>query len=151
VAPPWLVIAPAGNPVIRIDLRALDSFDLYDDEQAPSDSSGSDAVASFNLLLCCGDVAVGLSIADGPDAAATLVREAQPLLGLERTEDPVVVVGHDVVRQDGDHLVIGPQRFLIGEVREYALRGANLPLTGGRMLQAAMALLVVAANERTSD
>ncbi len=34
------------------------------------------------------------------------------------------------------------------EVREYALRGANLPLSGGRFLQAAIGLLVVAAEER---
>jgi hypothetical protein len=33
-------------------------------------------------------------------------------------------------------------------VREFALRGANLPLPGGRLLQAAMGLLVVAAEDR---
>ena len=32
----------------------------------------------------------------------------------------------------------------------FALRGANLPLTGGRLLQAAMGLLVVAAEERAA-
>ena len=37
------------------------------------------------------------------------------------------------------------------EVRELALRGANLPLPGGRLLQAAMGLLVVAAEERARN
>ena len=48
----------------------------------------------------------------------------------------------------GDYLQVGQVAFRIAEVREYALRGANLPLTGGRLLQAAMGLLVVAAEER---
>jgi hypothetical protein len=42
-----------------------------------------------------------------------------------------------------DYLQVGQVAFRITEVREYALRGANLPLTGGRLLQAAMGLLVV--------
>src|SRR5438132_715544 len=58
--------------------------------------------------------------------------------------------GIGVVHMHGDHLKIGGAglSFRISEVREYALRGANLPLTGGRLLQAAMGLLVVAAEER---
>ena len=36
-------------------------------------------------------------------------------------------------------------------VREYALRGQNIPLTGGRLLQAAMGLMVVAAEERDAE
>jgi len=39
----------------------------------------------------------------------------------------------------------------VREPGEYALRGANLPLTGGRLLQAAMGLLVVAAEERAAQ
>ena len=50
----------------------------------------------------------------------------------------------------GDYLQVGQVAFRISEVREYALRGANLPLTGGRLLQAAMGLLVVAAEERAA-
>jgi hypothetical protein len=62
----------------------------------------------------------------------------------------MLFIGKDVVRQVGELLQIGDVKFRISEVREYALRGANLPLQGGRLLQAAMALLVVAAGERDS-
>jgi hypothetical protein len=59
-------------------------------------------------------------------------------------------VGSDVVHVSGDYLHVGAVAFRIDEVRDYALRGANLPLPGGRLLQAAMGLLVVAAEERAS-
>ena len=59
-----------------------------------------------------------------------------------------LIVGTDVVRQRDAYIQVGSIAFRINEVREYALRGANLPLAGGRLLQAAMALLVVAAGER---
>ena len=54
----------------------------------------------------------------------------------------------DVVHLKDDTLRVGKRYFKVAEVREYALRGANLPLEGGRLLQAAMGLLVVAAEER---
>ena len=48
----------------------------------------------------------------------------------------------------GDQLRVGKSEFSVAEVRAAALRGANLPLHGGRLLQAALGLLVVAADER---
>src|SRR5687768_7905033 len=68
-----------------------------------------------------------------------------------RELENALLVGHDVVYLRGDHLQVGQIAFRVSEVREYALRGANLPLTGGRLLQAAMGLLVVAAAERASQ
>jgi hypothetical protein len=61
-----------------------------------------------------------------------------------------LLVGEDVVSVSGDYLQVGNVAFRIDEVRDYALRGANLPLPGGRLLQAAMGLLVVAAHERAA-
>ena len=71
----------------------------------------------------------------------------------KREIENALLVGNDVVYlqrgADGnDKLQVGQIAFKIAEVRDYALRGANLPLTGGRLLQAAMGLLVVAAEER---
>ena len=65
-----------------------------------------------------------------------------------REIESALLVGEDVVYLRGDYLQVGQVAFRISEVREYALRGANLPLTGGRLLQAAMGLLVVAADGR---
>src|SRR4029078_5463934 len=59
------------------------------------------------------------------------------------------LVGADVVYLCGDYLQVGQVAFRISEVREYALRGANLPLHGGRLLQAPAGLRRVAARERS--
>ena len=67
-----------------------------------------------------------------------------------RELENALLVGADVVHLKNDYLQVGSVQFRISEVREYALRGANLPLTGGRLLQAAMGLLVVAAEERAA-
>jgi hypothetical protein len=45
---------------------------------------------------------------------------------------------------------VGKLAFRLREVEEYALQGANLPLSDGGLLQAAMAMLVVAAEKRAT-
>jgi hypothetical protein len=131
---------------------------------------------SRDLLLALGDLEVALHVVDGPDAAkriadqlAPYTREA-PITRPEVYEDARrrlhaqaqgksheaarreiergLLVGADTVQVNGEYLQVGQVAFRIDEVREYALRGANLPLPGGRLLQAAMGLLVVAAEER---
>src|SRR5262249_29676164 len=57
--PPWLVIAPAGHPVIRLDVRLLDHVELREPCEA---------------VLKCGDLEAALHIADGP-SAVRIVRE----------------------------------------------------------------------------
>ena len=208
----WLVIAPPGNPIIRLDARLLDRVDLIG--RSPTvplvwsgvATAGFAAVAlsivpggvfacaglaylaherfsearrrsrSRDLLLALGDLEVALHVADGPEAAkgiseqlAPYTRDA-PITRPEVYEDAkrrmraqaegkgeasamreienALLVGADVVFLRGDYLQVGQVAFKISEVREYALRGANLPLTGGRLLQAAMGLLVVAADGR---
>ncbi|WP_428267465.1 hypothetical protein [Haliangium sp.] len=63
-----------------------------------------------------------------------------------------LVVGADVVQVRGEgadkRLCVGEAEFALDDVRESALRGANLSLPGNRSLQAALGLLVVAAEER---
>ena len=208
-----LVIAPPGNPVIRLDARLLDRIELIG--RSPSSAivmSGAATMGvvaaalawipggvfacaglaylaherfaearrrtrSRDLLLALGDLEVALHVVDGPDAAkriadqlAPYTREA-PITRVEvyeeakrrlsagvtgkgqavaqREVERALKVGGDEVRVEGEFLQVGKSvAFRISEVREYALRGANLPLPGGRLVQAAMGLLVVAADER---
>jgi hypothetical protein len=214
---PWLVIAPPGNPIIRLDARLLDRVELIGrSPTAPLVASGvaTAGVAaaalsilpggvfacaglaylaherfsearrrsrSRDLLLALGDLEVALHVADGPEAAKGISEQLAPYTrdapitrpevyedakrrmraqaegkgeaSAKRELEHALLVGSDVVYLQGEHLKIGAAglAFRISEVREYALRGANLPLTGGRLLQAAMGLLVVAAEERAAQ
>jgi hypothetical protein len=211
---PWLVIAPPGNPIIRLDARLLDRVELIGrSPTAPLIASGiaTAGVAaaalslvpggvfaaaglaylaherfsearrrsrSRDLLLALGDLEVALHVADGPEAAKSIADQLAPYTRdapitrpevyedakrrmraqaeghgeatARRELEHALLVGQDVVFMKGDFLQVGQISFRIAEVREYALRGANLPLTGGRLLQAAMGLLVVAAEERAA-
>jgi hypothetical protein len=214
VEAPWLVIAPPGNPIIRLDARLLDRVELIGrSPTAPLIASGvaiaGVAAAGFSLLpggvfacaglaylaherfsearrrarsrdllLALGDLEVALHVADGPEAAKGISEQLAPYTrdapitrpdvyedakrrmrdqaegrgdaSARRELEHALLVGSDVVYMRDDYLVIGSQKYKIAEVREYALRGANLPLPGGRLLQAAMGLLVVAAEERAA-
>jgi hypothetical protein len=212
---PWLIIAPPGNPIIRLDARLLDRVELIGrSPTAPLVASGvaiaGVAAAGFSLLpggvfacaglaylaherfsearrrarsrdllLALGDLEVALHVADGPEAAKGISEQLAPYTrdapitrpevyedakrrvraqaegkgdaAAKREIEHALLVGTDVVTMSGEMLKVGPdQAYRISEVREYALRGANLPLPGGRLLQAAMGLLVVAAEERAS-
>jgi hypothetical protein len=210
----WLVIAPPGNPIIRLDARLLDRVELIGrSPTAPlvwsglATASGVLAALSLipggpfaavglaylaherfsearrrsrsrDLLLALGDLEVALHVADGPEAAKGIAEQLAPYTrdapitrpevyedakrrmraqaegrgeaSARRELEHALLVGSDVVYLRGEYLQVGQVAFRIGEVREYALRGANLPLTGGRLLQAAMGLLVVAAEERAA-
>ena len=211
----WLVIAPPGNPIIRLDARLLDRVELIGrSPTAPLVWSGvatagvAMAALSFipggpfaaaglaylaherfsearrrarsrDLLLALGDLEVALHVADGPRGrqghrrAARAVharRPDHPPRGLRGRQAPDARAGRRPrrglraprararpARRQRRRLParrlprgVGQISFRIAEVREYALRGANLPLTGGRLLQAAMGLLVVAAEERAA-
>ncbi len=214
VEAPWLVIAPPGNPIIRLDARLLDRVELIGrSPTAPLVASGiaTAGVAaaalslvpggvfacaglaylaherfsearrrsrSRDLLLALGDLEVALHVADGPEAAKGIAEQLAPYTrdapitrpevyedakrrmraqaegrgekSAKRELENALLVGTDVVYLNGDRLNVGAISFRIAEGREYALRGANLPLTGGRLLQAAMGLLVVAAEERAA-
>lgn len=134
---------------------------------------------SRDLLLALGDLEVALHVVDGPDPAKRIADQLAPYTreapitrpevyedarrrlqaqasgtndaSLRRELERGLVVGADVVHVAGDFLQVGTVAFRLDEVREYALRGANLPLPGGRLLQAAMGLLVVAAEERARN
>ena len=210
-----LVIAPPGNPVIRLDARLLDRVELIGrSPTVPLVTSGfaTAGVAaaamswipghivacvglaylaherfsearrrskSKDLLLALGDLEVALHVADGPEAAKNIADQLAPYTrdapitrpevyedakrrmhaqaegkgeaSARRELENGLLVGNDVVFLKGEYLQVGIISFRISEVREYALRGANLPLSGGRLLQAAMGLLVVAAEERAGQ
>jgi hypothetical protein len=131
---------------------------------------------SRDLLLSLGDLDVALHVADGPEAAKRISDHLQPYTRnapitrpdvyedarrrleahvrgdagrqVKRELERGLMVGSDVVHVAGDYLQVGQVAFRIDEVRDYAQHGANLPLPGGRLLQAAMGLLVVAAEKR---
>lgn len=207
-----LVIAPPGNPVIRLDARLLDRVELVgrspvvDSLTATVAATGAVAVAATlvpggpliaaalggvawwrgaearrharnrDLLLALGDLEVALHVADGPEAAKRVAdrlapyTRGAPITRPEVYEDArrrlaagvggdggraarrelarALAVGEDSVAVVGGFLQIGTVGFRLDEVRAAALRGANLALPGGRFLQAALGLLVVAADER---
>ncbi|HEY4239829.1 MAG TPA: hypothetical protein VGM88_08435 [Kofleriaceae bacterium] len=210
----WLVIAPPGNPIIRLDARLLDRVELIGrSPTAPLVWSGAATAGiiaaafswvpggvfacaglaylaherfsearrrsrSRDLLLALGDLEVALHVADGPEAAKGIADQLAPYTrdapiarpevyedakrrmraqaegrgeaAARRELDHALLVGNDVVHLRGEYLQVGQVAFRVSEVREYALRGANLPLTGGRLLQAAVGLLVVAAEQRAA-
>lgn len=212
---PLLVIAPPGNPVIRLDARLLDRVELIGrSPTTPLVMSGmatAGVVAgalsllpggvflcagmaylaherfsearrrkhSRDLLLALGDLEVALHVADGPEAAKRISDQLSPYTraapitrpevyedarrrlqaqsqgmrdrSVRRELERGLTVGNDVVHVNGEFLQVGTVAFRLDEVREYALRGANLPLPGGRLLQAAMGLLVVAAEQRARN
>ncbi len=139
-------------------------------------SEGRKRSRSRDLLLALGSLEVALHVADGPEAAKRIVdglsqysrsapitrpevyidakrRLSQQVAGKSERNSKDVAhglrVGEEKVVVSGEFLTVGTISFRIEEVRDYALRGANLPLPGGRLLQAAMGLLVVAAEERS--
>ena len=167
VIAPWLVIMPPGNPAICIDLRMLDGVRIGapdDGVQADADEDNDHAFEwpgqpyqwpgqpdpACHLMLSCGDLEIALYIADGPEAVRGIVQQAAPLLrsATDADHNAFVLVDDVPVRHRGEYLQVGPSAYRISEVREYAVHGANIPLGNGHLLQAATALLVVAASER---
>lgn len=157
----WLVVGSSNDSIACLDARLLNRIELG---------------ASQGLLLVLGDVEVELGVADGPEAAQVIVnllapytRDAQIIRPeiyqnakrrmcaqgkgksevLARRElEYALLVDNDVVYLSDGHLRVGEVKFRFAEVREYALRGANLPLPDGRALHAALALLLMAAEVR---
>ncbi len=138
-------------------------------------SEGRRRSSRRDLLLVLGSLEVALHVADGPLAAKRIADSLSQYSRLAPITRPEVYqdakrrlreqvagkagtrearsgaglrVGNEAVVVTGEYLEVGQVRFRIDEVREYALRGGNLPLPGGRLLQAALGLLVVAADER---
>ena len=146
---PWLVVAVANNPVVRVDARMLDRIGVVDEE----------------LILAVDDLDVTMWIADGTDAARHIVDELAPytrrgpLATAAAYRDAKrrigrgggvyeVTVDEEPLRVTGEHVRVGRVAFRMSEVCEYAEAGANLPLPGGKLLQAAIATLVYAAYRR---
>lgn len=140
VLAPWLVIAPGTDQQIRLDLRLLDRVEVIESEE------------HLHLLLVCGDLEIAVFVADGDAATRQIAEKAAVHTGQTTSGDldRFVVVDDDAVVLRGERLQVGEVAFRVDQVREYALRGANIPLPRGRVLQAAMALLVVAAAERAA-
>ncbi len=130
-----------------------------------------------SLRLDLGRLRVAVQIHDGPRAAGRVAAALRPWTRSAPLADPAayedvrrrldaalagrppprsndaasapVAVGEDQVRLVGDSLHVGVRSFPISLVRELAQRGENLPLDGDGAVQAALALLVVAAEERS--
>lgn len=286
VVAPWLVIAPPGYPILRVDLRVLDQVRVRSEEEDEEPDEAGDPVVGphrdrrCELMLSCHELDVSVYIADGPAAVERLVQEAAPFTREKRgtknapavntadagapaepppahgrlvvlesdfagkqfeldrpnmtigraddndivihhrsmsraharlTRDPAtgrytitdldatntvrvngqdcknvqlrhddivdlghvrmrfidpdadfvspcdtapdpasfIIVGGDAVHRTQDRYIqVGAVAFHLDEIADHALRGANLPLPNGGRLQAAMAMLVIAASER---
>lgn len=133
---------------------------------------------SRDLLLGLGQLEVALHIAEGVETARDIVAELAPytrnaaITRQEIYEDAkarlrtqaagsgsatarrelanALVVGSDAVVVKGEYLHVGAVSFRISDVRGYAIQGANLPLPRGKQLQAALGLLVIAAEARAA-
>jgi hypothetical protein len=128
------------------------------------------------LLMTLGRLRVGLEVADGQAGAARAAAALKPWTRTAPLSDPLayrdvqrrldaalaerpppgsdeedsmtISVGDQPVELDGDELRIGGKSVTVDVVRQLAQVGDNLPLGPHVALQAALALLVVAAEER---
>lgn len=164
----WGAIASLpGGPVAGVALAVL-AFDRLREARR--------RMVSRDLLLVLGDLEVALHVADGAAAARDLAERlapytrGAPLATPASYEDArrrlhahgegqgeaarraeaarALRLGDHLVRVEDGRLVVGEFGVAIEEVRALSLRGANLQLPGGRLLQAALGLLVVAADAR---
>jgi hypothetical protein len=156
---PWLIIGHPNNPLIELDSRRLDAVR----------SSRVAGLTNSELILALDDIEVALHVADGQKAVRRLANHLGPYARKARitrrdvyrdakarlhammrtgpTSDETLKVREARVYVQGDRLKIGTGLFRIADVRRYARSGGNLPLAEGGLLQAALALLVVIANE----
>jgi hypothetical protein len=149
VARSLLIIARQGMQRIALDAALLDDVVAV----------GSD------LILSVDELEVALYVADGEPTTQLIAERLAPYLrgaiittpqvyddakrrlqGREET-DYALLVGLDAVTVHGDELHVGATVLQIPELREEALAGHTLQLPDGP-LQAALALLIVAAEER---
>jgi hypothetical protein len=148
-------VAALGSPSLGFLVGAPGTFGLVAAHKAPRRL----------LRLELGGLRVHLSIADGPKGVAEAVARLRPwtrsapiidpdvyqdarrrLEGRARhTEDAekILSVGKARLAVDADTLWIGSEPFSIPEVRALAQSGGELELSGGAVVQAALALLVV--------
>ncbi len=125
------------------------------------------------LLLCVGDTQVALVEEGGLGAANRIaeslspytrtaeittqqvyqnakrrLRASQTSKGHPEKSSAGVSLGGKMVTVADNHLVIGGARFAVETIKQYAKKGKNIRLPQGELLQAALALLVIAAKER---
>jgi len=150
-----LVIAWPGLPPVGLDTALLDRVEARESE----------------IILAIDDLEISLFVADGPGAVTSLVghlarytREAEIAdqdvyidakrrlrvrdAGTPAETDYGLLVASDPVTVCGDEVVIGAGKYRIAELEQLAEDGETLLLPSGGRLQAAMALLVVAAEKR---
>jgi hypothetical protein len=152
---PWLVIAWPEMPIIRLDARLLDRI----------------AAMDHDLCLQLGDLTVAIHVADGPRPAARIVEllapftRHAPITRAEVYEDAkrrlmaheagrvhacgsAALVAEDAITVQGDYLIVGRAAFRRTDVSNYAAAGWNLPLPTGGVLQAAIGMLILRAQQR---
>lgn len=154
----WLALDYPENPTIRIDARLLDRILVDDDD----------------VLLTIGETTVALTITRGVGGARDIAERlfpytrSAPITQAEVYEDakrrleaansresyraePALFFGSEGVYASDEILYIGDFRCLISDVERYEALGAVIPLPNGGGMQAALAMLVVAARQRRED
>ena len=150
----WLFLAYPGNPVIRLDARALDRIFACENE----------------LVLAVDETTIGLHMLSGATGAQQLVGElapytsSAPITSAEMYEeakrrlaksgpemtDPRMWFGDAAIRVTRDLVFVGENAYGMSDIERYAAVDAELPLPTGR-LQAGLVMLVVAAHRRGDD
>lgn len=167
----WLVVAPGSTHGMRsttcfVDLRLVDVLDVHARVSPPNrpvdtktglleGREGYWDDPRCELLVECGDESTLLFVAEGPEAAARIVEQGAAIVGTasNATRDALarlLLVDGEPAELRDQRLVVGADSFAIESVRETARFGESLRLTGGRELQAALAMLVVGAWRRTT-
>jgi hypothetical protein len=81
VVGPWFVIACAGHPVIRLDVRFLDRVEIRterEDEQTDEADEDPEYDRRCEVVLACGDREVAVYVEDGPEDAQHIVNQCAP-------------------------------------------------------------------------
>jgi hypothetical protein len=96
VVGPWFVIAPAGHPVIRLDVRFLDRVEIRTERDEETDEADEDPEhdRGCEIILACGDLEVAVYVEDGPEGAQHIVNQCAPFtrqVSRERATQPALV------------------------------------------------------------
>lgn len=147
---PRLSIGRSDDNAIEIDHPSISRQHAMITRDAASGRYTIRALAATNGVLVNGVEVVEAELADGDildlGSVRLVLRDPSPQPDADSAR--FVIIGRDAITVRGDHLHVGDAAFRIAEVREYAEHGAMLPLPHGHFVQAAIALLVVAAAAR---
>jgi hypothetical protein len=152
----WLILSYPNNPCIRLDARFLDRI-LVDERDLIL--SVEELSVAVSIGAVCGASSIAEQLARYTRSAPILESEMYEytksrLINIDKRghqrDAPALFFGDSPVLVGDEILYIGGFACRILDVTRYAEVGASILLPNGSM-QAALAMLVVAASRRTED